>query len=253
MENTSNSGACIRVKKRIDVGAKLRVQSRWEEFSGVARYCRKEGIDYVVGIQRDAKKSAVAAKAGAASVPAREGVRSGERNVSVSAVRAEALPKQEESKPKETAKEEVESVPIVNIERVVNQVSLRGVGQETSSKESPGVSRARGSDEVLRNEPQREQSLKGKGQERKHMRSKLLDLAHWGNKQGESNDSSNGIGNGPGETGKHAPEVTAVATGRIPAGEVQESGESFPGELLSMEDIYRAAGIVGPRRGYSIN
>lgn len=42
MENTSNSGACIRVKKPIDVGAKLRVQWRWEEFSGVAR----EGADF---------------------------------------------------------------------------------------------------------------------------------------------------------------------------------------------------------------
>jgi hypothetical protein len=29
-------------------------------FSGVARYCRKEGIDYLAGIQRDAKKSAIA-------------------------------------------------------------------------------------------------------------------------------------------------------------------------------------------------
>jgi hypothetical protein len=255
MENTSNSGACIRVKKQIDVGAKLRVHWRWEEFSGTARYCRKEGIDYLVGIQRDAKKSAVAKKAVSASVPAREGLRSGERNVSVSAVRAEQLPKQEQGKPKEiaVAKEEVESVPIVTIERIVNEMSPLGLGQETGSKESPGVLRTQGSDETLRNEPQRKQALKAKAQERKYMRSKLLDLAHWGNKQGESNESSNGIGNGPGETGKHAPEVTALAAERSAAGEARESGESFPGELLSMEDIYRAAGIVGPRRGYSIN
>ena len=51
-----------------------------------------------------------------------------ERNDSVSAVRAEELPKREESKLKEIAnvKEEVESVPIVNVERVVNQVSALG-------------------------------------------------------------------------------------------------------------------------------
>jgi hypothetical protein len=124
MENTSNSGACIRVKKQSDVGAKLRVQLRREEFSGVARYCRKEGIDYLVGIQRNAKKSAVAKKVAAASVPARDGLKNGEWNVSVSAVRAEQLPKQEESKPKEIAKakEDVESVPIVNNERTVSEV-----------------------------------------------------------------------------------------------------------------------------------
>ncbi|HEY1468004.1 MAG TPA: hypothetical protein VGF61_03090 [Candidatus Acidoferrum sp.] len=232
MENTSNSGACIRVKKQIDVGARLRVQWRWEEFSGVARYCRKEGIDYLVGIQRDAKKNAVAKKA--------------------AAVRAEQLPKQEEIKAKEIAKAEVESVPIVTIEQVVNEMSRLDVGQEISNTESPGVLRTQGSDEILRNEPQREQALKGKGQERKHMRSKLLDLAHWGNKQGETNESNNGMRNGPGETGKRPPEVTAVAVERIPAAEAGE-GADFAGELLPMEDIYRAAGIVGPRRGYSIN
>ena len=253
MENTSNSGACIRVKKQIDVGAKLRVQWRWEEFSGVARYCRKDGIDYLVGIQRDAKKSAVANKAVVGGVPGRVNVKGAERNVSLSAVRAEQLPKQVESKLKEIAKEEVEGAPIVIIERNVNQVSPPAVRQEASSKESPGGLRAQGCDEILRIEPQREQALKGKGQERKHMRSKLLDLAHWGNKQDGTNENSNGIGNGPSETGKRVPEVIAVATERYSAGEGRENAENFAGELLSMEDIYRAAGIAGPRRGYSIN
>ena len=55
------------------------------------------------------------------------------------------------------------------------------------------------------------------------------------------------MGSGPGETDKRPPEVTAAATERIPAGEAGE-GADFAGELLSMEDIYRAAGIVGPRR-----
>jgi hypothetical protein len=59
MENTSNFGARIRVKKQIDAGARLRVQWRWEQFSGVARCCLKDGIDYFVGIQRDAKRSEV--------------------------------------------------------------------------------------------------------------------------------------------------------------------------------------------------
>jgi hypothetical protein len=77
-------------------------------------------------------------------------------------------------------KEEVESVPIVNVEQVVNEVSAFGMGQETDSKEIPGVLRTQGSDQILRNQPRRERALKGMGQERKHMRSKLLDLAHWG-------------------------------------------------------------------------
>jgi hypothetical protein len=253
MENTSNSGACIRVKKQIDVGAKLRVQWRWEEFSGVARYCRKDGMDYLVGIQRDAKKSVARKKAVVAGVPALESIKDVERNVLIPSVRPEQPPKQEESKAKEIAKQEAESVPIVTIERNVNQVSPPAVRQEASSKEGPGVLRAQGSDEILRNEPQREQARKGNGRERKHMRSKLLDLAHWGNKQDETKGRGNGIGNAPSETGKRVPEVIAVATEKVSVGEGRENGESFPGELLSMEDIYRAAGIAGPRRGYSIN
>jgi hypothetical protein len=143
MENTSNSGACIRVKKQIDVGAKLRVQWRREEFSGVARYCRKEGIDYLVGIQRDAKKSAVAKKVAAASVPARDGLKNGEWNVSVS--------------------------------------------------------------------------------------------------PDENND---GMGSGPGETGKRPPEVTTVVTERIPAGEAGE-GADFAGGYCRWKIFIARRGLWG--------
>jgi hypothetical protein len=52
--NKSVSGACVQIGKRIHVGAKLRIESRWEEFCGVAKYCRKEGGGYLVGIQRKA-------------------------------------------------------------------------------------------------------------------------------------------------------------------------------------------------------
>jgi hypothetical protein len=52
--NKSISGACVRIKSRIEVGARLRIQSRWDEFSGTARYCRSVGQEYLVGIQREA-------------------------------------------------------------------------------------------------------------------------------------------------------------------------------------------------------
>src|SRR5579863_2866368 len=53
MEDKSLSGACLRVKSPIDLGARLQIRSRTEGFSGVVRYCRSEGWDYVVGVQRD--------------------------------------------------------------------------------------------------------------------------------------------------------------------------------------------------------
>jgi hypothetical protein len=52
MENRSPSGACIRVPARIAAGTKLKIQWRWEEFNGVAKYCRTDGQEYLVGVQR---------------------------------------------------------------------------------------------------------------------------------------------------------------------------------------------------------
>ena len=56
MEDRSAGGACIRVKMPIGVGSKLRIQWRFEQFSGTAKYCRSEGREYLVGIQRDTTK-----------------------------------------------------------------------------------------------------------------------------------------------------------------------------------------------------
>jgi hypothetical protein len=50
MENRSPHGACIRLKSRLGVGARLSIQSHREQFSGVARYCRPDGKDFLVGI-----------------------------------------------------------------------------------------------------------------------------------------------------------------------------------------------------------
>jgi hypothetical protein len=53
MENRSTSGACVRVARAIEVGAQLRIRSHWEQFTGVAKYCRLDGKEFLVGIQRD--------------------------------------------------------------------------------------------------------------------------------------------------------------------------------------------------------
>jgi len=58
MENKSAGGACIRVKMRIGVGSEVRVQWRWEKFSGIAKHCHSEGREYLVDLQRVAMKSA---------------------------------------------------------------------------------------------------------------------------------------------------------------------------------------------------
>ncbi len=53
IENKSAGGVCLRVPTPIAVGSRLKIQWRWEQFSGVARYCVSDGMDYLVGVQRD--------------------------------------------------------------------------------------------------------------------------------------------------------------------------------------------------------
>ena len=53
LEDTSRSGACIRVSSAISVGAKVDIKWHREQFSGVVKYCRRDGEEYVLGIQRE--------------------------------------------------------------------------------------------------------------------------------------------------------------------------------------------------------
>ena len=53
IEDTSRSGACIRVPVPISIGQRLKIKWHREEFLGIAKYCRRDGGDYVLGIQRE--------------------------------------------------------------------------------------------------------------------------------------------------------------------------------------------------------
>jgi hypothetical protein len=72
LENRSAGGACIRLKTQIDVGSKLRIQGRWEQISGIAKYCRSVGDAYLVGIQRDTPETPSFDRLIPASVPIQE-------------------------------------------------------------------------------------------------------------------------------------------------------------------------------------
>jgi len=53
LEDTSPSGACLRVKVPVAIGSAMKVSSYRERFSGTARYCRTDRRDFVVGVQKD--------------------------------------------------------------------------------------------------------------------------------------------------------------------------------------------------------
>lgn len=78
------------------------------------------------------------------------------------------------------------------------------------------------------------------------MQRKWSELMHRHDKQ----DEANGNTNGKDEAENRAPH--ARATEESSADPVREGVAGFPVELVRVEDIYRTAGIMNPRSGYSI-
>jgi hypothetical protein len=59
LEDTSLSGACIRLKTPITVGSKLTVKWHREHFSAVARNCRRDGREFLLGVRREALRTPI--------------------------------------------------------------------------------------------------------------------------------------------------------------------------------------------------
>jgi hypothetical protein len=70
-----------------------------------------------------------------------------------------------------------------------------------------------------------------------------------GNKQGETNENNDGIGSGPGETGKRPSEVTAVVMERIPAGEAGEGGRGLRRGIIVDGRYLSRGGDCGAAQG----
>lgn len=62
MEDTSASGACIRVKTPLRVGSKLTVKWHREQFSGAVRNCRSDEKGFLLGILRDQPRGGMQAR-----------------------------------------------------------------------------------------------------------------------------------------------------------------------------------------------
>jgi hypothetical protein len=238
------------------VGSKVRIQWRFEQFSGTAKYCRGEGREYVVGIQRDTAENLIPSQAGLAGVSAPKSVVA---NVATaSTVKTENLPKLQESKPNEIplVAVKVENVPPALAAAPAGAMLAtlsHGGGYEMDDGERRRISRLDEFNALRRTQfktkqlPKRAQA----GKERKPMQRKWLELP-WGNKPDGLSVSGDRGGdeniNGEDEKENLRPVVTPPTKKTASAREVP----NFQVELSAMEDIYRAAGIMLPRKGYSI-
>ena len=272
LEDTSPSGACLRVKVPVAIGSAMKVNSYRERFSGTARYCRTDRRDFVVGIQKDKNVNRfltdVTAPALPPSVPA--------RNAPVASAREEIheefrdTPREENSKRAELPRES-QNPPAISAVRTRPSIAVMPSRDAVSVPDSNSATQLTFNRRLSQNEStdsppparfQFQSPRSGNPKGRENMPNKWSDLAPWRQKQnGKENEVSAADAQATPASNRQAFESTdrgdKPKSNSNPAALPESTADAnpthnSPGDLLSMDDIYRAAGILAPRMGYSI-
>jgi hypothetical protein len=236
MEDRSSGGACIRLKTRIDAGSKVRIKWRFEQFSGTTKYCRSEGAEYVVGIERDAVQTLVPDPHSHFQAPPEE------------------APRQEPLQSVHSQTTTVKAAAAI-------ATALSEDTRETQDRDRIRNSRLQEFDALRRTQRRSKRPQKEEHKEIKHMRDKWLELVPWHNKHDHvnGNGNENGEASGHGNSDNQSKKENLMGHTHAPAPQKntarEPEGEAFGGvevELLPVDDIYRLAGIMEPCKGYSI-
>ena len=207
LEDTSPSGACLRVKVPVTIGSAMKVNSYRERFSGTARYCRTDRRDFVVGIQKDKNVNRFLSDAVAQNLPPSVP----KRNVPIAAAREEVheevreevrdtpreenpqraeLPNENQNPPAAFAVRARPSIAVMPSRDVVPVT-------DNSSAVQPTFNRHLSQNESTDSPPparfQFQSPRSGNSKGRENMPNKWSDLAPWRQKQtGKENDASAG-------------------------------------------------------------
>jgi len=183
LEDTSASGACIRVQRPFMVGSKVTIRWHREQFRAVARNCRKDGNAFLLGVRR-------------------------ETGIVTPEPALQTLPEPKVNKPGTSVTAAItQHQPSAT--RHLRSAQLDSETQGSSPRP-----------------------------ERKVMQPKTIFPHFWRRPQD---------GDAPAKLTS-----TEVAMHK-PTTQVAEAPTGARGELLSYDDIYRAAGILSPGSGYSIH
>jgi len=222
LEDTSMSGACVRIKRPLAVGSRLTIRWHREQFSGIARNCRRDGRDFLLGVLRE-EETVSATKSDSHSA--------------VLEAKAERPPeKPKEVKPAAAAPAQTllsSPVRLPRPARAEPAPTPRAQSRPLSRRELIGVV------ETSPSHLRRETHTQGTSPrpERKVMEPKTIFPHFWRRKQdGDALAKS---------TITEAPMNKPSTPQQTPSGP--------RGELLGYEDIYRAVGIMSPGSGYGIH
>lgn len=263
VENNSGGGACIRATTPIAPGSKVRIRWRFEAYSGIVKYCRAEGREYLIGLQRDTGKSSISTSLIGEALLRKDISETNLRMTDplVSASRTEAAKKGalkgQESRGGDTPNRPQKAEDQPNVRRAGNAAAKppRGFGRIMAKRDRPNTSKLRDTSQPEQfDAPQIEDQAKqppeqmGAGEEGKHMVRKWFQRGS--SKQEDLIASSPEDSDGTSEENlmPHATQHRAKDPGHS-----AREAPSCQVELLPIEDIYRAAGIMSPQKGYSVN
>jgi hypothetical protein len=241
MEDTSRSGACVRTRRSFDVGSHVTIKWHREQFSAIAKNCRSDGRDFLVGLRRESDRNCVppglppdleskptkpfeppvdAPK----SLPAPANARNANVAVGPKIASPVKLPKPVDmpaasaAQPTKDIRDRASALAQIAVPHRSALAAARFPGSSTSPQNQGSSSR----------------------HERKAMASKSVFPKFWRRQQGEDAPKH--------ATLKEAP--VNSSSSKAPGAETL----SVPGsDLLSYDDIYHAAGIMSPRSGYGIH
>ncbi len=235
LENTSHSGACLRVKRPFDIGSRLTVSWYREQFCAVARNCRSDGHEFVLGVRREAGDTAVA------SEDVHNKTEPEIKKVELKSPAAHPLIKSEKTMPETVASAGPAKLQIPQPSSEVPGARERDAETAPSGNgchHDPGAEAEEKAVPFAR--PQLLPRSEGgfPRHERKVMQSKSLFPSLW--RRHHNEDAPEPIQSK--EIAVNKPNTPAVNSTSGPVA-----------DLLSYEDIYHAAGIMSPRSGYGIH
>jgi hypothetical protein len=226
LEDTSLSGACIRVQRPFNVGSRVIIKWHREQFSAIARNCRNDGRGFLLGVLREPDIGS----------PEKESARLVAPKISPTEA--------PEVCPKADLAPVVKNSGSVRPEPPVLASPHRGRNADEPKHCAPFPDHHRPSCELhqptesppLHSRLRQRSSATTLRSERKVMQPKTLFPQFWRRQQD-----------------KDAPAKITEASVNKPTTHTTESASVPRGDLLAYEDIYRAAGILSPGSGYGIH
>ena len=249
LENTSQSGACLRVRQPFEIGSRLTVRWYREQFCAVARNCHSDGHEFVLGVRRESDAESTVSEAvrnkidppiAPAAIPS-SAAQPVTKNDTVRATAASAgAAKPQIQSPAPTPEVQTEATTAGTPSSTTAARNELVVGKRPLGNTHPDSELSRQQEAEPSAGPRFLPRSEGgfPRHERKVMQSKSLFPRLW---RRQPNEDAHELVQSK-EIPVNKPNASAVNPATAPAS-----------DLLSYEDIYHAAGIMSPRSGYGIH